>query len=342
MRVTRDRLAMDDERGAAALVVGITVVALIGFAAFAVDLGGLWEDRRHVVNASDAAALAAAQEYATGGDGCAGVDDEYTVANDPEAEVESCEPGVLLPTQGYVTVTARAPVDYSFASILDIPDDTVSSTTTASYRIAQSVAGLRPFGLCASIAEQMRLAASGTRHRVYYDKDRQLAEGGVLPCAENPEGNWALIDLDDQPPGSGGTPSNSDLKEWTRNGCPCSVSARPIGGDTGAFGGSLADPLSEIRSTVGDEQVFCLPVYDGTTGQGANSEFALSGFAAVALWDFQATGAQEDRFLELSIEDPGVCSPGESGELGAVDFGARTLHICAVDFADDRSQCLAP
>jgi hypothetical protein len=58
----------DDERGATAVIVVLSLIALFGLIVLTVDVGQLLFQRRGMVNASDAAALAAAQS-------CAGLDD---------------------------------------------------------------------------------------------------------------------------------------------------------------------------------------------------------------------------------------------------------------------------
>ncbi|HEX6263963.1 MAG TPA: pilus assembly protein TadG-related protein [Actinomycetota bacterium] len=58
----------DDERGATAVIVVLSLLALFGLVVLTVDVGQLLFQRRGMVNASDAAALAAAQT-------CAGLDD---------------------------------------------------------------------------------------------------------------------------------------------------------------------------------------------------------------------------------------------------------------------------
>jgi len=65
MRVTRRvRGDGEGERGAVAVFVAISLIAIIAFAVLTVDVGGLLYRRRAMVNASDAAALAAAQSCA--------------------------------------------------------------------------------------------------------------------------------------------------------------------------------------------------------------------------------------------------------------------------------------
>jgi uncharacterized membrane protein len=61
-------------------LVTAALVLLIGSAAFAVDAGSLWSSHRRLRTTTDAASLAAAQDYAQAGNGCAGIDDTYTAA----------------------------------------------------------------------------------------------------------------------------------------------------------------------------------------------------------------------------------------------------------------------
>ena len=51
-----------DERGAVLVIMSLLLVVLLGIAALAVDLGYAYEQRRHVQNSADAAALGAAQD----------------------------------------------------------------------------------------------------------------------------------------------------------------------------------------------------------------------------------------------------------------------------------------
>lgn len=53
---------LTDERGATAVFTAVSLVALIGMAAFAIDAGALYAERRELQNGADAAALAVAED----------------------------------------------------------------------------------------------------------------------------------------------------------------------------------------------------------------------------------------------------------------------------------------
>ncbi|MDH3606694.1 MAG: pilus assembly protein TadG-related protein [Acidimicrobiia bacterium] len=74
-RLTKGR---DSETGATLVFVAVILVALLALAAFAIDFGRMYEERRQLQNGADAAALAIAGDCARGL--CDGAYDEYAVA----------------------------------------------------------------------------------------------------------------------------------------------------------------------------------------------------------------------------------------------------------------------
>jgi Putative Flp pilus-assembly TadE/G-like len=66
MRRGLSRVRPGDERGATLVIVALSMVAIFGMVVLTVDLGGLLVKRRSLVNADDAAALAAAEAFARG------------------------------------------------------------------------------------------------------------------------------------------------------------------------------------------------------------------------------------------------------------------------------------
>jgi len=68
----------ESDVGAALVFVAVALVALLALAAFAVDFGRMWEERRQLQNGADAAALAIAEDCARGN--CGPGYDEYAVA----------------------------------------------------------------------------------------------------------------------------------------------------------------------------------------------------------------------------------------------------------------------
>ena len=310
------------EQGAVAIIVAISSLLMFGFAAYAIDAGNLWQTRRNMVTATDAAALASASDYATGGNGCSSSASAYVSLNRGDGSVESCAASGSGTDAGRVTVRAGTTIDYTFAGIFGLDTKRVRSTTTAEWGIPSGALGLRPFGLClnanAQLAAWLNLptgptGTSGTI-RITYGKSQPNA------CGTNVPGNWGVQDFD------GGANSNADTKTWTHDGYPGLVSiGAAIPGDTGAFSNSLNSELSYLQAT---GQTFALPIFDSATGNGSGARFHIVAVVDVRLVGFLTTGAQANRYFDLvfsrAVLQGTCCGTG-------LDTGARVVRICDVD-----------
>jgi hypothetical protein len=323
----RTRHDGERERGAVAVIIAICAVVILGFAAFAVDLGDAWQTRRRLITATDAAALAAAQKYAVGEDGCATEPATFVAANDLGASVTGCTFHEFEPGAGYVTVDAEKTVDFKFAGVLGITSEDITSTTTAAYGQPVAVSGLRPFGLCyQSDAYQAWLddgmPSPSDAIQIPYTKD------SPNDCGEDAPGNWGVLDFDS------GANSNADTKEWTLNGYPEPVwSDAVIPGDTGAFSNSLNSELSTLKD---DAIEITLPVYSDVEGNGANAEFQLVEFVTLLIVDFRTTGPEDARYITVQFTKgvvQGLCCAHDT------DTGTRVIVICAVTKTFDENNC---
>jgi hypothetical protein len=114
---------------------------LLGMLALVIDLGRTVGIRREMVNAADAAALAAAQQCALnrGVANATAAANEVASLNDPAATLvsivfnPSCRPGLTAPGPKTVTVTYSRPVDYFVAPILGFDSGTVTTQATATW-----------------------------------------------------------------------------------------------------------------------------------------------------------------------------------------------------------------
>ncbi len=340
------------ERGAVAITVALSLVVLMGAAALAVDLGYVWSQRRNMVTATDAAALAAARDYAFDETGCPSTAIDYLDRNHATAQLTDCS-ATGTSQFGYVTVDAYTDVDYFFARVLGHDDGQVFSSTSVKWGIPYAVGeDLRPFGLCGALPDG-QFPAGWLAELVLWLDDPTEATVITIPYGkdDNPEacndgddvpGNWGMIDF------NGGANSNAETQDWVENGYqgPPLVYSGTLGencvtepfacyeGDTGAFSNSLRQ---ELDSLVPDEE-FVIPIFDYVTDRpGANAEFHLIAFAKVKLVSYKANGSADSRFLELEFL-PGLITGECCAEDPSIDTGVRSVAICAVD-PDDVSQC---
>jgi Flp pilus assembly protein TadG len=138
-----------DERGVTGFIVAITLVVLLGMVALSMDFGMMLVKRRGMVNANDAAALAAAISCGTG-DGQAAADakaDSLATANVSNA-VPATSP-VYSPScdapAGAVTVHYQATQRLFFAPAVGVSSPkTISYTSTARWGIAGGAGSVLP------------------------------------------------------------------------------------------------------------------------------------------------------------------------------------------------------
>lgn len=331
MRVTptRQTSAPTNDRGAATAIFVFFLSAALGLSALVIDVGNGWQERRHLTISTDAAALAAAQDYVKNINGCAVSAGSVVASNNSDATMSSCVNTTPAgSTPGRVTVEAEATVEYLFAGALGFSQTTVTSSTTVSYQSAGMVSGgLRPFGLCAGVLSTLTptvVPGNNEVYRIYYGKDAQPDTCGD---ANDIPGNWGILDFD------GGANSQDDIKDWTRNGYDGEVSIGDIiQGDPGAFSNALKTELNYLKTV----DHFALPVFDIATGNGANADFRIERFAAVRLHDFKANGPEKDRYFEIEFLNEVV----QGGGGGPTDgLGAFVIGICAVDGVDPATAC---
>jgi hypothetical protein len=314
----------NDERGAVVIIVAIVAVVLFASAAYAIDSGNLWQTRRNMVTASDAGALAAAQGFALGTDGCSDAP-TFLTQNRADAQFDACTPSGTDTRHGYVTVRGHTTVPFSFAGIFGMVDQQVDSATTAEWGIPSSAIGLRPIGLCetatAELKQWLNLPAGPTGPTTTPIKIT-LSNSQPDPCKDgngNVAGNWGLV--------FGSNNATSDTVNWLLNGYPNEVTiGDDIEANPGSFSGSLQGALSQLR----DNKVwFPLPVFDSVSGgQGSNARYNVVAFVFVQLVAFVVNGPQAQRSITVNL-DRGVitgacCTSGPN-------TGVRAVRICDVD-----------
>jgi len=331
----RQRLAGDG--GAAMVMVAASMIVIMGAAALTVDIGNGYRIRRSLIPATDAGALAAAQDFAditNPQNGCTnGTAQSFVVSNEANVDVPvTCTPFTYSGgQQGRVTVTATHNVNTWFAAVIGSGDYSVSSTSTAVWGPPASVTGLRPIGLCidGSSALQNIVDNPPTTETVIvvnYSKDQPDDCGGSsIP------GNWGTVDFD------GGANSNADTKDWIENGYPdpvtfgnhgvssCTGEPHCYEGDTGALSGIN----SELNGLKSSGIYFTLPVFNFVENPGGNALLHLMGVVRVRLIDYKVNGPEAARFFELSVKPgliTGTCCGGGGGS-----GGNKVITICGVD-----------
>ena len=221
MRVMRFSLTRlrDEEQGAVLAIVAISLIVLLGMLVLTFDLGRGVALKRNMVNAADAAALAAARECGlakgeVSAKQAAGVlvadnNGAATVTGfkiDPNPAVCSGAGNPDPDGKNTVTVTVTVPQQYFFAQIFGFNSGTVVASATAEWTL--EISGPAPLKVEALKVDECLKGGTGSHCYVgYEDVDAQY---GWLNF---PEG-WPLQGEPNPPAACPSTGGSKDLKDY--------------------------------------------------------------------------------------------------------------------------------
>lgn len=266
----------DRERGATAAVVAIFMVVMVGCAAFAVDAGTLWSDRKEVQNGADAGVMAVARLCATQGT-CTtaeakAIADKYALGNHSG---DSAATVTLNLSQSRARVEVASTRQHWFAGVWGKNNSVVRAAAEAQWMSNISKAKTLPiaFGKCEWEAQVELLTGGGMDFPETEVTIKLPKKNDYVPakCGKRPNTN-------DTPGGFG----------WLNAPTGCSVTTNVgwwVGVDPGASEpGSCGNADFEALQN----RTILIPIYDDTRGTGSNGEYRIYGFAAfkITAYDF--------------------------------------------------------
>ncbi|MFN2489230.1 MAG: TadE/TadG family type IV pilus assembly protein [Actinomycetota bacterium] len=280
MRVRLAHLRRDD-RGASTAIVALCLVALVGMVVLTIDVGGLMTMRRGMVNAADAAALAAAQSCAGTNPGEAPAQaDALAIANVGGATSTKFQvDGACGGASGQVTVGYQAPQQLFFAPVLGFPDSAdVHAEATAMWGAAGG-GNTTPVMLDMSRLRgdcKVPETPVGTQCVLWYDSDLV-------------SGQWGLMNLDkwNVAPGDHCTSAGTSARRyWILHGYPTTLTMAEPGPTYVCADSGAGDPVwtNALAKEVGKIKLF--PVNDPSRQlvvSGKVDKYAISGFSALLI-----------------------------------------------------------
>ncbi|MGY1741096.1 MULTISPECIES: pilus assembly protein TadG-related protein [unclassified Blastococcus] len=313
-RLARAR-ATGDERGAAAVLICLLMIPLLGFGAIAVDVGAVYAERARLQVAADAAALAVAQDCARGACGdMQATADALVAANAGDVDVA---PPVLSSNPTSVTVTGSHPTEHWFAPVLGYDATQVSASATVTWGAPSAGTARLPltFSWCEFAQQTGGGMPSGTTVRTI----RLTKTSGTVDCT-GPSRNIV-------PGGFGYLVTDPGHCRATS-----AVGGRSYS-STGNTPSSDCDP-ADFAGLVG--RTVLLPIFDEFGGTGSNAWYHVYGYAAFRITGYALGGQFETsprpctgndrciagyftRWVELS--DDFTTSPT------APDLGAEILRL---------------
>jgi len=253
-----------DERGAAAVVLSLLMVPLLGFTALAVDVGAVYAEKARLQTAADAAALAVAQDCARGACGdMLATATALVAANNGGA---TSRPPVLATNPTRVTVTGDKPVQHWFAPVIGIDSTAVSATATVAWGNPGAGTAELPltFSWCDFSAQTGGGLPSGTAVRTI-KFTKTSGTGCTGPSHNVVPGGFAYLDTN---PGR------------------CQASSARGGKSYSSTGNSVPSPCSaaDFAALVG--HTVLLPLFDDSGLSGSNAWYHVYGYAAFKITGF--------------------------------------------------------
>ncbi|MEN8581681.1 Tad domain-containing protein [Burkholderia sp. RS01] len=286
----------DPEKGAAAVLVAVMMLVLMGAGALAVDVGQIYAERAQLQNAADAGAIAIAQAcHATG---CTQSEAEaiaQALANSNSNDTSSNVLQVDMSVANQVTVRTTTRDGTSgagflrslFSSALDAPPATVGAHATAALEFPTRGSGF-PLAISNHCYNLSDAVATGVVQKISYKP------GGTCtgPSGTQIPGGWGWLDR------------SSPCVAVTQNG------TNHVGSDPGNNPPTdCQDILSRWKSAIlaGGEVDVAFPIFDDATNQGQNGQFHIIGYATFRIWGwkFGNNGVYEFRNTATS---PGMTS----------------------------------
>jgi Flp pilus assembly protein TadG len=134
-----------DNKGNAAIMLCISITALLGFAAYVVDIGVVYAEKTKLSNALDSAALAATLELTKGDDKAKAVANDYLQKNgvDPRDTVSA-----ISSDHKTIEIRGTRNVNHLFAQVLGIKSSSVKANTKAIIAPIKAInSGIRPLAV---------------------------------------------------------------------------------------------------------------------------------------------------------------------------------------------------
>ena len=298
------RLHTRSERGQLLAIVAVSIVAMCACGAFVMDVGAWYRAQRATQSAADAAALAGAQKLPLDSSAAQALATEYADKNGGGLTEKTLSSNTFTNDQISTKVERTSPA--FLARVLGITSVDMSATASARAWNMGAAKYAAPFGVINT--EPMLNDCGGPCYGPSYYTELDLNRVGP--------GSFKILNID----GSQGGTGPATLEQWIRGGLSGLMNVGWYWGDTGAkFSSSNVKDAMESR--VGSE--ILLPVYDQTTGNGANFEYRVIGWATFRLTGFEAQGNN----AEISGYFVSVAWEGTPTESSENFFGAVVVKL---------------
>ena len=321
------------------VLIALLLVVLLALAGIVIDLGALFQERRELRNAADAAVLAIAEDCGTGAQPCDtdtafGTAGFYANANveDGAAGITSLDldldaQSVRVVTHAVDPESGQQGVEVSFMKILGFDRMTVNAPAAAIWGHPRSGGGIPiTYELC----EFEKTGLDNTVILSFHDpQDRDVEEDP--DCAAGPAGSDA--------PGAFGWLEPIEKKTcWVE----LSIDSWDNGPTVGVgVGGPTFCTAQEIYDAI-YRKIVMVPLYSDVRGEGSNTEYYVVGFGGFFVEMYRLGNSGDPQGPLYRMPEDFVCPDGPSeaclvghftefttntGDTGGPDFGVTIVKL---------------
>jgi hypothetical protein len=297
------------EDGQAAVLAAVTMVALLGMAGFVIDVGSWFRQQRGTQATADAAALAGAQALPTDPATARALAASYAAKNGGGTGTTITVSSHFTPND-MITVKQTQTTQGFFSRLFGVNTVNVGAKASAVAEIPTEVSGVAPIAVNLS---------------------HPMLSGSGCPCFGQPTsiplgkvgvpGGFTLLDLTNK----NGAIGSSTLADWIERGYQSYLPLGDYDSDPGAKFDS-SDIQDALQTRFQTDLLF--PVYDQVSGNGANAQYQIVGWASFHLTNESAQGnsGELDGYFDRVIWDGIVSTTGPSNPA-IPDLGVYSVAL---------------
>jgi len=290
-----------DERGQAAVLVAIALVAIFGFLALVTDVGQLYLTRSRLQAAADSAALAGAQDLAQSkGQTVA----RATASDYANRNIASTHQTIITFSGADIVVRVNAGQATFFGKVFGRSSVTIGASATAGGAPVTGVKDLVPIAVPFSAIG----GHVGSGHPATFN----FGQDGSNPASS---GMFWLVNLSNQS-GVG----ESTYAEWIEDGYPGVVSVGNIMAGTGMKAGLK----SALKERMEEHPHVLVPLYDFAETSGGNKNYHVVGFAEFVITGYNFQGSNKNISGYFTT---GTLVDGETGGPPPLDYGINAVRL---------------
>lgn len=303
------------ERGQAFVLTALAMVTLCAMAAFVLDVGHWFRDKRRLQGTADAAALAGAQQLPDVPGAAKVMARDYANKNGGDVSASDIVVSSTYGANDTISVKAQRSDPGIFSRVIGVGSTSISASAKARVGVPDSVLHVAPMVVRCSHPLIQNCNNSGNMPQFGVTTTLQYDPMGA-------PGAFGMLNLSK----GGGTPGSSEEADWILNGYSAWLDVnKDYLSDPGAkFSSQQVQGALDARMT--GDPVLLFPVFQTLTGTGQNAKYFIIGWIGFHLTSYVTNGnnATLTGYFTTYIARGILAS---SGPGSGTNFGVKSIQL---------------